>query len=378
MKKFGMLIFSLIVFLSTISIYIYENTNLPHSIYREPEINFKSEKFGQIRNIIWGRVGNYNDYLFILADNAPNMEKNTSFIYYLNINTGKHGVLTFFKTNENFKSYMEYVQWQVLYAISKGEIFSMKASVDPSGDEVHCEKTFYPVPDLENVDSISISNQIIYTKSTDKLLYIQDMPRWGYSFNNFGHQIGIKTIYAGADKVIPSPVWGNIYFTRHGRDRINAYAIETRGGIGGVSQKFITKNFIYLRESFFQGGEFVTLRDGDSGFEIITKGTPLVIINKNTDFMGQIPDVQLKAVNNTFEVYYTTFNESHIGSIFSLDRSANRQTEIVKNQPIIGPMRFSVNLNDPKLLFFTYENGEIHVKTCNVNGDGLVDITELF
>jgi hypothetical protein len=122
----------------------------------------------------------------------------------------------------------------------------------------------------------------------------------------------------------------------------------------------------------------VTLKDQGSDFEILYDGSTMVKINKNTDFMGQIPDVQLNAVNNTFEVYYTSFNESHMGSIFSLDRSTKEQTEIVKNQPVVGPIRFSVNLDNPKLLFFTYENGEIHIKTCSAKGDDLEDITKLF
>lgn len=377
MKKYGMFILCILIFLSTIFIYIYENTNLPVSSWKEPEINFKSKKFGDIKNIVWGKVGYYSDHLFILADNAPNAEKDVSYIYYLNIKTGKYGILTSFETNKDFKNVMDCSQWDSLYTISKNGINSIKPSIDPSTCNVYSNNSFYSIPDFNNVDSISISNQIYYTKSTDKLLYIQDMPSEGFSFSNFGSQSSTRTLYANVDKVISSPEWSNIYFTRRERSGINAYELENRNGFDGVKLNLITKNFIYLRKSAFLGGEFVALTDEDMELGILVEGNLIGRINKNTDLLGQIPDMQLIAVNNTFEVFHTSFNDNHIGSIYSLNRFSKRETEIIKNQPIIGPIRLPMSLINPKLLFFTYENGKVHIKTCSTNGDELTDITEL-
>ena len=377
MKKYGMFVLCLLIFLSTIFIYIYENTDLPVSNLKEPEINFKSKKFGDIRNIVWGKVGNYSDHLFILANNASNTEKNISYIYYLNINTGKYGVLTSFETNKNLKNVMENIEWDNLWIISKNGINSIKPSINPTTGNVYGDNSFYSIPDFNNVDSISIGNKICYTKSTDKLLYIQDMANPGFSFSNFDSQSGIRTIYADVDKVISSPDWRNIYFTRHERGGINAYELENRNSFGGINQNLLTKNFIYLRKSPFLGGEFVTLTDEDMEFGILLRGSLIGRINKNTDLQGQIPDMQLKAVNNTFEIFNTSFNNNHIGSIYSLGYYSKHETEIVKNQAIIGPIRLSMSLIIPKLLFFTYENDKVHIKTCNTDGNELMDITEL-
>lgn len=377
MKKYGMLILSLIIFLSTIFIYIYTNTNLPISSYKEPEINFKSKKFGDIKNIVWGKVGNYGDHLFILADNVPNGDKGISYIYYLNINTGKYGVLTSFETNKDFENFMDYIQWETLYTISKNGINSIAASINPATGNVDGGNSIYPISDFKNVDSISIGNQIYYTKSTDKLLYIQYMPSTGFTFSSFGSQSSTRTLYADVDKVISSPDWNNIYFIRRERSGVNAYKLERKSGIGGFKQTLVTRNFLYLRESAFLGGKFVTLMEEDKEFGILSDGKLIGRIAKNTDSLGQIPDVQLRAVNSLFEIFYTSFNENHIGSIYCTSSYAKPATEIVSNQPIIGPVRLSMSLVSSKLLFFTYENGKVHIKTCSTSGDDLTDITEL-
>lgn len=377
MKKYGMFILSIVIILSTISIYIYENTNLPLSSYKEPEINFRSNKFGNIKNIVWGMAGNYNDYLFVLADNAPNTERNTSNIYYLNINTGKHGVIASFETNENFKNYMGYLQWDYLYFVSKDGINSIRPSIDPTTGSVYCNNLPYYIPDFNNVDSFAIGNQIYYTKSTDKLLYILDMQNWGFSFSNPGSQNSTKAIYVDADKVILSTDWRTVCFTKRERNGMNLYEMGNRNGSGGVGQKLAARNFIYLRDSIFLYGGFITLADEGSEFGILYEGSKIGKINKNTDLQGQIPDMQFKAVNNTIEVFHSSFNADHIGSIYSLHQYSKKGTEIVKDQPIIGPIRVSRSLINPKLLFSTYENGKVHFKTCNSDGSELTDITKL-
>jgi len=53
MKKFRMLIFTLVIALLTTAFYAYENLGVKIPEYKKPTINISSSKFGEIKNITW-------------------------------------------------------------------------------------------------------------------------------------------------------------------------------------------------------------------------------------------------------------------------------------------------------------------------------------
>jgi hypothetical protein len=376
MKKYGMLVLSILIFLLTASTYIYENTNLASMDYKEPTINFKSKKFGDIRNIIWANYGNTREpHLFILAENVPNADRDLSFIHNLDITTGKYHALTSIQRNENFRDLMEYRQWEAFYTASKHGIEVIKPQLDPVTGRVFANRESYSIPNFNDADSITIQDKIYYTKSTDKLLYIQDIPGSGF-FNYQSGPSANRTLYIPADKVLSSPNSRIIYYTKREKDGINAYMLDNRTGFGGIKHSLVAKNFVYSKRNVFLSEEFLALTDEGDKFGILYKGNLIGTTNKNTDLMGQIPDLQIRDVNNTYNIIYTSFKGNNIGSIYNLSSSSSEPIEIVKDQPIVGPLRLSLRGDKTDLLFFTYENNQIRIKICKIDGTELRDITE--
>lgn len=380
MKKYGMLILTLFVITITFCIYYYENSNIPNISYQYPEINFQSEKYGLIRNIQWSSQSD-DHILFLAIRNDEETNKEISKLYAMDIDTGEVKEVIEFLTHPILKDYMQYQPWgcgDILYTASPEGIYGIRMNQEM--ENIH-EDDFYQVPCFEDVNNCYILHKIYFNKYNDNLLYIYNFPQSSLNFFNTNvKQIQPNTCFKKPYTLVLRTLLEHLYYTKKEKDSIHLYDLHEGRSI--MKDKHIARDIISAKTDLWgydllgyinKGEEYAIywVNDVCHEPELCINDHILGTIPKNKDLLGQLPDVQAACGEDI--IAYTSYNEDHLGTLF-WKRNDGKNIEIVKEAPIVGPLRLSIA--GEKILFFTLEGEDLHVHIYDLLTDKVEDLTD--
>jgi len=376
MKKYSMLIFTLIIFFITSFIYFYENTNLPALNEKHPRVSISSRKYGHIQNIIWSNFD--EEHILILASNTNELSNDEiSTLYTVNIEKGDIKRIYEFPTHKNLKSYLQKTEllssW--LYVAFPKGVYELTLDNDYSA-----KTKFFKLEDFEAANSLSVSNNIIFTKDNDNLLYLKDFSMFSFDFlNRNPNKSSIKVYSVKPQYALSGGINDGIFYTKLRRNGLNLYNLIIKNNIT-IKNKLIAKNIISMNPTSGNNSIKGLISDKDKYaiYELKRiddkrkKNYEVKLINtipKNTDILGQHPSID----GWNYRTIYTSFKGDHNGSIIKQEYDEIR--EIIKDEPIVGPIRISCDGN--RILFFTYETSRFHMKICDADGNNLKDISKI-
>ena len=103
-------------------------------------------------------------------------------------------------------------------------------------------------------------------------------------------------------------------------------------------------------------------------------------IPNNRDMFGKLPSMDSTTFNEDYTIAYTSYDEAGKGRLMV---QSNRQYPrvIIDDNNIFGPVRIAekmVNGFRIKIIMYcTYTDGEVRLKICNIDGELIMDITDL-
>lgn len=374
MKKYGMLVFTLIIIVTTIYIYFYENSDIPVISCNCPEINFHSAKYGDIKNIIWSNQDE-DHIIFLGVDTDKIADKEMSTLYAMNINTGEVKIMLHFPTHDRLKSFMQYFlrNYSCLYTASSNGVNETRIEED-----YKIINDFYFIENFDKADSLCVGSKIYFTRPDDKLIYVKDFTYRGFSFSFNARQEAQSTYFKRADKLLLRAHGEDLHYTKKEENGINIYKLLE--GNYKIKDELVARNIAYAK-SDDDGRQIMGLYDNETDYGVfwafnqsngISFTDDLVDrISKNTDMFGQMPDVDA----DWETIAYTRYNDDHTGDIL-IGKKHGTKTQVVKNVPIVGPIRIS--RRGKKILFFTYEDEYMHVKVYDMDKKEIKDITGNF
>ncbi|MCY6484838.1 hypothetical protein OW763_10845 [Clostridium aestuarii] len=386
MRRIGMIIFSLILFITTFCVYKYETSGLPNLDYKRPSINIKSEKYGTITNIAYHRKESLKSWILFLGVK----DKETS-LYCLNVENGKVQKIKSYETHPNLKNVLlfndGFVDNSIITAYDKG---ICKIQIDNREDEngntifeenKNLEKNSkIPIQNFENATSMDVKEKLYYTLKGDKLIYSR----------NIGNSRNSDVFHFMKNKKIPEYV---TYYKRPYEvvnfnciDEILSYTKLEKSGLNLYYIKFNDegktsleiKNVVHAKGLKNDYG-IIGIRDNQNKFEVFCKrrnDITMVLdkLDKNTDILGQVPDVDIITYNKEYTAVYTSFDEKHNGKII-VNGNAQASKVIVNNPKLLSPVRliqyYVGSKKIEKVMFFTYENDSVKINICDIDGKNL-------
>jgi len=390
MRRYKMLIFTFLVFIATALSYLYEHKEYTHESYKLPSLKFHSNKFGDVRNISPLRNHNLPILLVLSTDESTNssalsglnIAKNTDTKFY-SFNT--HSVL-------QDKILMDNIEKGIITVGKEGVEFSRIIPGFGEGkDEIQLDRNFIEIKDFQNANSIDYAYKLFYSKNNDNLIHSRDIAN-GFNINSLFTNQNIKEevlYYKNPLSIVGYTFDEIIYYTKSTKEGIALYSYATSNN--RPNHKPITiKNFVHGKTTQYGSGLTGIYEDaGKFRIFIIDRFDPkleIATIPKNTDALGQVPDVYTISYNEEYYCIYSSFDENHIGSIYLKTHKDSSPKELIKNQSIVGPIKLfqsGINIDDrtqrfDRILFTTLENDKTHVKIYDINEDKIDDITEYF
>lgn len=390
MRRYKMLIFTLLVFVATALAYLYEHKEYTNESYKLPSLKFHSYRFGDIRNI--SPIRNYGLPIFLIL--STDESTNSSTLSGLNISKNTDTKFYSFNTHSVLqdKILTDNMGERIVTVGKEGvELSRIISGLGENKDEIQLNRSFIEIKDFQSANSIDYEYKLFYSKNNDNLIHSRDIEN-GFNMNSLFSNESIKKevlYYKNPLSIIGYTLDRIIYYTKSTREGITLYSYTTRNN-GPYHKPIIVKNFVHGKT--LQYGSGVTgIYEADGNFRIfIIDGfnpkLEIAAIPKNTNALGQVPDVYTIDYNEEYYCIYSSFDEKHNGSIYLKTHKDDSPKELVKNQPIVGPIKLfqsGVNLDErtyrfDRILFTTLENGKIHVKIYNINEDKIDDITEYF
>ncbi|WP_160672190.1 hypothetical protein [Clostridium sp. C8-1-8] len=395
MKKYSMLILTLLMLLLTTVVYIYDNSGQAPQI-KQPYISIDTKKFGLIKNIIWPNEYTNIKNSLILLSTKKTTEGNMSYLYNLNIDTGKSIMLAEFRSHKNLNNVILFSSpmgdGSIIAAYDKGIVKVKTNPVDYSSDTV----SMIEVPGFENATSMDFKNSLIYTRENDNILYSSDVEssQLGFAFNNPNYT-NTSTYYLKPFYVANlNSLDRLITYTSLNRDQINLYALKDGKPVNTFNTPVI-KNVVTVRgvkDSFgFTGMNILDDKTQNKNLSIfLIRHTidnynhdnfyNLDTIPYNTDPFGAVPAIDSYTFNEKFSLVYTVYDKSHRGTINICGLNQSPKV-ILKGENIFGPVSITQYPFDEDgklyILYFSLENKKVKIKICNENGDLVKDLTDV-
>lgn len=390
MRRYKMLIFTLLVFVATALAYLYEHKEYTNESYKLPSLKFHSDRFGDIRNI--SPIRNYSLPIFLILStdestnsstlSGLNISKNTDTKFY-SFNT--HSVLQDKILSDNTGGTIATVEKD---GVNFSRVFS---SFGEGKEEIQLDRSFMEIKDFANANSIDYNYNLFYTKSNDNLIHSVSNTNIFNINSLFRNENITKEIlyYKNPLSIVGYTLDRIVYYTKSTKEGITLYSYSTKNN-GPYHKPITIKNFVHGKTLQYGSGITGIYEDaGNFRIFIIDRFDPkleIATIPKNTDVLGQVPDVYTIDYNGEYYCIYSSFDEKHNGSIYLKTHKDDSPKELVKNQPIVGPIKLfqsGINLDDrtqrfDRILFTTLENGKTHVKIYDINKDMIEDITEYF
>lgn len=377
MKKYGMLILTLVVIIITFSIYYYENSNIPDISYHYPQVNFQSEKYGLIRNIQWSSWSD-EQIFFLATQEDKETHKEMSKLYIMDVITGRVREIFEFPMHPILKNFIQYSSIEdKLYTASPDGVYEI--AMNNNMDDKFMTN-FYPIDQFQNASNCFVYNnsyEMFFCNQNDKLLYVYGSP------SSYSEQP--KKYFKDPHTILLKSYSNHLYYTRKKKERIHIYDVYERRSILGsfMQEDLFAEDIVSPKADIIRKDLFGLMNKGDNYAvywtdELVNESEQSIsdnimgTISKNTDLLGQIPDVDVSSRNNT--IAYMEYHEDRLGSIVWQKRNG-RKVEIIKNAPIVGPIRISKRRGQ-EILYFTLEDSELHVHIYDLLTDKVADLTD--
>lgn len=393
MKKYFMLLLTLFMILLTTAVFIYEN-NVQAPQIKQPSISIDSQRFGLIKNIVWtNKYMNDNKSLIILSS------KNTgqgvmSYLYHLNIDTGKSQLLAEFPSHKNLSNVVLFggpmSQQSIVAAYDKGII---KVNYPPT-DQGTVTHEMIDITGFETATSMDLKGNLVYTRENDKLLYVKNISAGNFTgFFTSNNIKDLTTYYTKPLYVLNINSLDNIIaYTSINRNSVDLYAMVNGVPVNTLNKPVI-RNIVTSRgieDSFgFTGMNIINNTKNKSLNLFMIRRTidkynnddyySLDTIPYNTDPFGAVPAVDSTTYNSEFSLAYTSYDENHKGNI-KICGLNQKPKFVVESEPIFGPISMTDLLpfnNMSYILYFTLENNNVKIKICDSNGNLVKDITDM-
>ena len=405
-----MLLLTLAVLMATVMTQISANQALAKPNFREPFLEFRSPKFGQIKNIVW--LDN-----FILTDNAvlvlaTNLKDNISYSYlsYLDIATGESTLLAEFPTHQYLDDVILFANpfsgKSVITAYRDGVVKTTLTRDDKHN--LHAEQELIPVNGFDEATSIDFKGNLYYSKANDNLLYVKSFEQLAFPFFNPNNQPNQDTTFLQKPYQI---------INANTLDRTLTYTSLTRNGIDLYSMDFTGLplarnnapliNKVVQAQAIEDGYGFIGMKFSDDSSKSSNDRTLNVFMVRrnrsdylnileldtipfNMDPLGAVPAMSSATYNEDYALAYTSYDESHRGKLIICNYEQKPKV-ILEEEHLFGPVsiaRKSIpNPTDPLvkgdlrskyILYFTLENDIVHVKICDEHGTLVKDLTNMF
>lgn len=381
MKKFSMIIFTIIICSITFLLYLYENTNLPDIQYKTPKMSFYSNRFGEVNNLT--SLPRHGDPLLFILSNDN--EKNESKFYSLDLSNNKIQLMKSFEPHDKFKDTLIFNDFDYIIITANKTGLNLDKLRLNRKDEYYLDESTLSIDDFSHVNNFSYFDSIYYSKDNDNLIHKKDPDYSSFDFFNSTNQYDFS-YYKKPHSIIQARTLNDIvYYTKLNKNGLHLYEFSTKNN-KNFSEKLLVNNFIY--------GNYIKSDDGicgiyekDNKFIIFIKNAYKDLINidkipKNTDSLGQVPSLFANAGRNNYVIAYTSFDENHLGKIHIKKNTDESPIVIVKDEAIIGSIKIiNYTIDDvyyEKILFTTLEKEKTKIKLCDLETYEIEDITHYF
>lgn len=381
--------------LLTTTAYKYEN-NFQVPQIKQPSISIDSQRFGLIKRIVWtNKYINDNRSLIILSTRNTGQGL-TSYLYHLNVDTGKSELMAEFPTHKNLNSEVLFDSPTglntIVSAYDKGII---KISY-PTGEAGSSSQERIEIAGFDTATSMDFKGNLIYTRENDKLLYVKNFSTGIFtSFFNNNTLKDVTTYYTKPLYVANLNSLNNIItYTSINSNRIDLFAMQN-GVSSNILNTPVIKNVVSVRgieDSFgFAGMNILNSSNNNKKLNLFMIRRTIDKYNNddyysldtlpyNTDPFEAVPAVASTTYNEKFSLAYTSYDENHKG-ILKICGLNKQPKVIVSGENIFGPISMTEMLHEDTdmiyILYFTSENNNVRIKVCNGKGTLVKDITDM-
>lgn len=399
MRKYFILIITIAMLLLTTIAYIYENSNIHVPEIEKPSFNISSSKFGEIKNIVWldNSVAPYN--ALIILSSRINDGIAYSYLYYLNLDINKSILLSEFPSHKNLDDVIlfdnTFSSDDIVTAYDKGIV---RTEIEWNRDSEMAGEghpKMIEIDGFEDANSMDFKGSLFFSRTDDKLIHFKQL-----YIDFFSSAMGSKKssdiikYYRKPYYIVNANSLNKILtYASVKKNGVNLYAMEFNGmPISKLNKPFI-KNVI-MAKGIEDGYGLIGMKASDNS----TDGKSLDILMKrrkfkegedsytmdtipfNTDMFGSIPDMDSITFNEYYTLAYTLFDENHRGKI-KISSYNDKPKVIVDDENIFSPIRITEKkIKDERvkiILYFTYENNDVRVKLCDIDGKLIKDITDM-
>ncbi|SHI14586.1 hypothetical protein [Desulfosporosinus lacus] len=410
MKKYIMLLFTLVVMIATVITQISEYKTHPKPEFREPFLDIKSTKFGQIKNIVW--LDNFvlsENAVLVLATNHKNNIDYSS-LSYLDIANGESKLLAEFPSHQFLDNIILFDNRLsqnngIITAFNEGVV-----KITLNRDDNHIlfsEQEFLPIEGFEEASSIDLKGDLYYSKPNDHLLYVKhfDQPSFSF-FMNDNEVVKDMTYLRKPYQIVNANILDRkLTYTSLTANGIDLYAMDFDGTPMANFNRPIMKNVINAQGIEDSFGFIGMNLSKDSSVSSVEQPLNVFMARRykanydrilvldtipfNTDPLGSAPALDSTTFNDDYSVVYTSYDESHKGKL----TICNYQQEpkvILEDENLFGPVsidRKSIldptdplvksDIKNAYILYFTLENDKVRVNICDQNGKPVKDITNI-
>ncbi|MHB8075949.1 hypothetical protein [Desulfosporosinus fructosivorans] len=407
MRKYIMLLFTLVVLLATVITQVPEYKTHPEPNFQEPFLEFNSSKFGQIKNIVW--LDN-----FVLSENAvvvlaTNLKENISYstLSYLDVATGESQLLAEYPTHQYLDDVIlfdsPFSKHSIITAFNEGVV---KTTLTRDNDQnLHAEQELLTIEGFEEANSMEYKGNLYYSQENDKLLYVKNFDRPVFSFNETDTPVSDMTYLLKPYQIInANTLDSTLTYTSFTPNGIDLYSIDF-DGTPLINSKPVVKNVIKaqtIEDRFgFIGMNlntdpsssssnqtlniFMARRYSSNNHEILELDT----IPFNNDPQGAVPALDSTTYNEDYTLVYTSYDESHRGKL-KICNYKQKPKVILEDENLFGPVsiarKSTFDPTDPLgkgdrtnkyILYFTLENGKVRIKVCDEQGELVKDLTTM-
>lgn len=397
MKKYSMLIITIIMIIATAISYAYEFKDLDPPEYKEPHINIHSEKFGEINDILWASDFISPQRAIIILSSYEYEGENRSSIYYLDIDTGKTTLLSDYPSHKNLNDAIVFKNGfsenNIITAYDKGIVKTQIVfkREDPQIHEVDFGiDEMVEIEGFEDATSMDYSSGLFFTKEKDNLIYSRTFNQ-DFFYGMFNQNMeSNKTHYRHPYEIINANGLNNtLAYTSINNNKKDIYLMNYDGSFITTFNTPVIKNVVTAK-SISDGFGFIgmTSEDDENTLEVfIHRRYPnevdpykLDTIPFNIDIYGAIPSIDSTTFNEDYSLAYTSYDENHNGSI-KVSSFGNEPKVILEDDNLYGPVRITSKRIDGKekklILYYTLENDEPKIKICDIEGNLFKDITSM-
>ena len=404
MKKFRMLIFTLVMVLLTTISYAYENFNIEVPNFKESSININSSKFGEIKKITWVNTSVPQDKSLLILSTRNQGNKKSSCLYYLNIDRGESKLLYEFPSHKYLDDVILFnnlmMRNSIITAYNEG-LIRTTLSLD-GNNTLSSYNELIPIEDFVDATSLDYEGNVAFTKHDSNLIYTRKLNNGMLSnyLNNTSSPVDMR-YYRKPYYIVNMSSFDNVLtYTSVKKNGINLYSMDNGIPLSKfnrpiieniISAKKMNNGFGYMGINIKSDSDksnntlnvffFRRFNDFSDRFPNVNK-FPYVVdtIPYNFDKFGGIPALNSTGDSNYFSVVYTSYDENHEGTIKFFSYKEQPKS-ILKDKNLFGPVSIvEMSIDDKNvflILYFTYENNGVHAKICDIEGKLVKDITDM-